>query len=146
MATNFLNWASAATVMSIAIVALAGSCDHPRSTSEAAIQASKLTTASSNEVRSAMIGKQITIHGKLLSGKIGWYVLLGNQQEIYFFPRGPSEWGSTAEMRGKLVTATGTVRFFQCAKNPLTDSEGRVINNEARVIDRCSDYYAYKSL
>lgn len=81
-----------------------------------------------------MIGKQITVRGKVALGKVGWYVLLDNQQEIYFSPGRSSEWGSCVEVQGKLVTATGILRVFRCPKNPLTDKEGRVI-------DRCSDYY-----
>jgi hypothetical protein len=83
------------------------------------------------------------VHGKVGFSKIGWYVLLDNQQEIYFFPGRSSDWESSAEMRGKLVTATGVLRFSQCPKNPLTDKEGRVINKEGRIIDRCSDYYYF---
>ena len=72
----------AATFLSIAIVVLAGGCDHPRSTPEDA-------TAASYEVLHTLIGKQVTIRGTFsLRGKFGPYVLLGNQQVVYLVPRG----------------------------------------------------------
>jgi len=123
----------------ILIAFLYSSCS--RSTPKGAPDASQSTSAASNEVSPAVIGKQIGIRGKFLLGKIGWYILLDNQQEVYFLPRRSSQTGTYDEMQGKLVTATGILRFFQCPKNPPTDKEGRVINKEGRVIDRCSDYF-----
>jgi hypothetical protein len=79
-----------AAVLSTITVALAGGCNHPRSTPESATPTSETTTAeskgataTSNEIWPAMIGKQITVRGKVALGKIGWYILLDNQQEIY---------------------------------------------------------------
>jgi hypothetical protein len=145
VAGSFSKGLCTATVLSITIVALAGGCNHTRPTAEGATAASKGTVAVSNEVSPAMIGKQITIRGKLLLGKIGWYISLDNQQEVYFLPGRSSAWGSYDEMRGKLVTATGILRVFQCPRNPLTDKEGRAINKEGRVIDRCSDYFYFEA-
>src|ERR1041384_2705585 len=86
-----LKGSCAATVLSITIVALAGGCNNPRSTPEgtpatpkAATTISKDTRATSTEIWPTMVGKQITIRGKLLPDKIGWYILLDNQQEVYF--------------------------------------------------------------
>ena len=97
----------AATFLSIAIVVLAAGCDNPRSAPEDA-------TAASHEVLQTLIGKQVTIRGKFsLYGKFGPYVLLGNQQLVYLVPRGSFTWGKPySEMEGKLVAATGTLRFF----------------------------------
>lgn len=48
-------------------------------------------TTASDEVSSGLIGKQITIRGKFsLGGKIGPYILLHNQQQIYLVPKSRS--------------------------------------------------------
>jgi len=65
-----------------------------------------------------MIGQQITVRGKVALGKIGWFISLDNQQEIYFFPKRPSESGSYAEMQGTLVTATGILWVFSVLRIP----------------------------
>ena len=97
----------AAAFLATTIVVLAGGCDHPRSTPADA-------TAASDEVSHTLIGKQITIRGKFsLRGKFGPYVLLGNQQVVYLEPRGSFTWEKPySEMEGKLVAATGTLRFY----------------------------------
>ena len=90
-----------------------------------------------------MIGKQITIHGKFSLGKMGWFILLDNQQEVYFFPKSSTS-GSYEEMHGKLVAATGILKVFQCPKNQLTDEQGRPVNNKGQIIDRCSNFYYFE--
>ena len=107
MTGRFSKGLRAAAFLSIAIVALAGSCNHPRSTPASA-------TAVSDEVSHTLIGKPVTIRGKFsLRGKFGPYVLLGNQQVVYLEPRGSFTWGEPySEMEGKLVAATGTLRFY----------------------------------
>jgi hypothetical protein len=97
----------AGALLSITLIALAGGCDHSRSAPQNA-------TASSSEVSQALIGKQITIQGKFsLLGKAGPYVVLDKQQVVYLVSRGSFTWGTPySEMEGKLVAATGTLRFF----------------------------------
>jgi hypothetical protein len=96
----------AAAFLPITIVALAGGCDHPRSTPENAI-------AVSREVSQALVGTQITIRGKFASLVKGDpYVLLDNQQEVYIGPRESTLQGTYSRMDGKLVEATGTLRFY----------------------------------
>jgi hypothetical protein len=97
----------AATFLSIAIVLLGDGCDHPRSTAEDA-------TAASHEALHTLIGKQVTLRGTFsLYGKFGAYVLLGNRQVVYLVPKGSFTWGEPySEMDGKLVAATGTLRFY----------------------------------
>ncbi len=97
----------AASFLSVALVVLAGGCEHPRSTTKDA-------TAASYEISRTLIGKQVTIRGTFsLRGVVGPYVLLSNQQVVYLVPRGSFTWGEPySEMEGKLVAATGTLRFY----------------------------------
>jgi hypothetical protein len=99
-----------AAFLSIAIVALAGGCNHPRSSPDGA-------TAASNEVSHVsqeLIGKQITIQGRFsLRGNVGPYIVLENQQQVYLAPMGSFSWGKPySDMEGKLVAATGALRFY----------------------------------
>jgi hypothetical protein len=116
----------AAAFLSIAIVVLAGGCDHPRSTPQGA-------TAASYEVLHTLIGKQVTIRGTFsLRGKFGPYVLLDNQQVVYLVSKGSFTWGEPyVEMEGKLVAATGTLRFYHAPKAEPAD----------RAIARAPDYF-----
>ena len=48
-----------------------------------------------------------------MRGKFGPFVLLSNEQMVYLLPKGSLTWGKPySEMEGKLVTATGTLKFF----------------------------------
>jgi hypothetical protein len=116
----------AATFLSIAIVVLAGGCDHPRSTPEDEIPASY-------KVLHTLIGKQVTIRGTFsLRGKFGPYVLLPNQQVVYIVPSGSFTWGKPySEMEGKLVAATGTLSFYHAPNAEPAD----------RAIARAPDYF-----
>lgn len=107
MAGSLSHGSPAAALLSIAIVALAGGCDRPHSTQEPA-------TAVSNEISRALIGRQITVRGRFsLRGVAGPYIALDKQQVVYLVPRGSFTWGkSYAEMEGKLVVATGILKFF----------------------------------
>jgi hypothetical protein len=101
------------TFLSVAIVVLAGGCDHPRSTPSTPEDA----TAVSYEVLHTVIGKQVTIRGKFsLYGKFGAYILLDDQHGVYLVPKGSFTWGKPySEMEGKVVAATGTLRFFHAS-------------------------------
>lgn len=141
MAGHLSKGLCAPAFLSITIVALAGGCNHPRSTPEGATAASKGATEASNEVSQALIGKQITIRGKLLFGKPGPYILLDNQQEVVLIPdlsSGPFTWGPPySEMEGKLITATSILRFHHVPEDaPRTDKK-------SRLIDRGSDYFYF---
>jgi hypothetical protein len=94
-----------AAFLSIAIVALAGGCNHPHSTPEDA-------TAVSHEVSQTLVGRQITIRGEFASRVKGDpYVVLDNQQEVWIGPRETALEDTYSRMDGKLVEATGTLRF-----------------------------------
>ena len=106
----------AAAFLSITIVALAGGCNHPRSTPEDAI-------AVSHEVSQTLVGRQITIRGKFASLVKGDpYVVLDNQQEVWIGPRESTLEDTYSRMDGKLVEATGTLRF---SHNPAPVDETR---------------------
>jgi hypothetical protein len=119
----------AATISSIVIVVLAGGCDHPRSTPEDA-------TPISYEVLHTLIGKQVTLRGKFsLSGKFGAYVMLDNQKGVYLVSKGSFTWGKPyTEMDGKLVEATGTLRFYHAPDAAPTD----------RAVARAPDYFYFE--
>jgi len=111
----------AAAFLSIAIVVLAGGCDHPRSTPED-------TTAVSREVSQTLVGRQITIRGKFSSLVKGDpYLVLDNQQEVYIGPRESAFEDTYSRMDGKLVEATGTLRFYH---NPTPTPVGKTIQRE----------------
>ncbi|HZS28871.1 MAG TPA: hypothetical protein VFB76_16710 [Candidatus Angelobacter sp.] len=97
----------AAILLSIATVLLMGGCGHPRSTPEDSIP-------DSDQALLTLIGKQITIRGKFsLKGKIGPYILVGNQEVYLVNLSSTFEWGEPySEMEGKLVEVTGTLRFY----------------------------------
>jgi len=122
VAGHLLHGACAAAFLSITIVARAGGCSRSHPTPEGATAASKGATAASDEVSPALIGKQITIRGKLSWGKPGPCILLDNQQLVYLVPRGSFNWGKRySEMEGKLVAATGTLRFCKAPPAPPED-------------------------
>jgi hypothetical protein len=118
-----------ATFLSITIVLLAAGCEHPRATPEGATEA--------NELLHALVGKQITIRGKFsLRGKFGAVVVLDNLQGVYLVPTGPGTftWGKPySEMEGRLVEATGTLRFYH--EPPAEPSD--------RTVARAPDHYYF---
>jgi hypothetical protein len=72
-----------------------------------------------------------------LRGKFGPYVLHGNQQIISLIPTGASfTWGEPySEMEGKLVAATGALRFFH---SPDTEPA-------SRAVARAPDYFYFEA-
>jgi len=96
----------AASFWPIAIVVLAGGCSHRRATPEDA-------TAVTHEVSQALVGKQITIRGKFVSlTKADPCVVLDNGQDVSIGPRETAMEETYSRMDGKLVEATGILRFY----------------------------------
>lgn len=94
------------------------------------------TAASNDEVSQTSVGKQITIRGQFsLGGKVGAYIALDNQQVVYLEPtQGSFTWGKAySEMEGKLVTATGILRFYH--EPPLAGPTDRAVT-----VQRVSDH------
>jgi hypothetical protein len=110
-----------ATFSSLAIIVPAGGCDRARSTPERA-------TAATYEALHTLIGNQVTIRGKFsLYGKFGAFVSFGNERVVYLVPRGSFTWGKPyTEMDGKLVEATGSLRFYH-APAPETGDQAVAI-------------------
>ena len=108
----------AAAFLSITIVAL-GACDPPRPTPESANSGAKEVS----QLSPSLIGKRVTIRGKFsLWGKIGPYVFLDNKQAVYLVHKGSFTWGKPySDMEGKLVAATGTLRFYHAPPAEPTD-------------------------
>jgi hypothetical protein len=103
-----------AAFLSITVVALVGGCNHPRSTPEDAVAVSQ-----------TLVGRQITIRGKFSSLVKGDpYVVLDNQQEVWIGPRESALEGTYSRMDGKLVEATGTLRFSH-APAPVDETRQR---------------------
>jgi hypothetical protein len=122
--------------LAILIVGPAGGCHHPRSAPEDAT-AAEGATATAAEVSPALIGKQITIRGTFsLRGKFGADVALGNQQVVYLVPRGSFTWGKPySDMEGKLVAATGTLRYSHAPDDKPTD----------RAVARPPDFFYFEA-
>ena len=100
-----------AAFLSFTSVVLAGGCDHPRSKPEGVIAASYAVS----QLSQALVGKQITVRGKLQLGKPGACVVLDNQQEVYLTEMHPKRVSEDPfdGMYDKLVEATGTLKFYR---------------------------------
>jgi hypothetical protein len=131
MAGHLVKGLRTAALLSVTIVALLGGCNRPRSTPEDA-------GAAVNEISHALIGKQITIRGKFsLRGKFDPYVLLDNGQVVYIESRGSFTWGEPySAMEGKLVTATGILRFYHDPDAPTS---------RPSIVARAPDHYYLES-
>ena len=93
-------------IVVLAGVVLAGGCSHPRATPED-------TTAVVHEVSQTLVGRQITIRGKFASLTKGDpYVVLDNGQDVWIGPRETAMEETYSRMDGKLVEATGILRFY----------------------------------
>ena len=79
-----------------------------------------------SQVSQALVGKQITIHGKFsLSCKVGACIGLDNRQVVHLIPTGSFTWGKPySEMDGKLVAATGILKFYH---EPPAEPAGRAV-------------------
>ena len=137
VAGHLLKSLRAVAFLSITIVALAGGCNHQRSTSEGTTAASKGATEVSIEVSElspAMIGKQITIRGRLLFGKSGLFIALDNQQEVdLVFRESSTTEVPYSEMHGKRVAATGILKFYKAPPAVPTP----------RPVQRLPDFYYF---
>jgi hypothetical protein len=104
--TTLTNWIRAAASLSITIVFLAGGCNYSRPTPKDLIP-------DSDQALLTRIGKQVTVRGKFsLWGKVGPYIALDNGPEVYLVHK--ESWGKPcSEMEGKLVEATGTLKFYR---------------------------------
>jgi len=113
----------AASFLSVAIVVLAAGCNHSRSMT--------VDTTISHEISQALVGRQVTIRGKFLAQVKGDpYVVLGNQQEVWIGPRETTLEDTYSRMDGKLVEATGTLRFYHNPNSAPVDETRQVQQEE----------------
>jgi hypothetical protein len=121
----------AAAFFPIAIVVLTAGCNHQRATPGD-------STAISNEVSQTLVGKQITIRGKFASlVKADPCVVLDNQQEVWIGPRETALEETYSRMDGKLVEATGILRF---SRHPSPADESRPL-----AVQREPDHYYFET-
>jgi|ERR1051325_5472547 hypothetical protein len=75
------------------------------------------------EVWQSLVGQRITIRGKFsLWGKIGPYIALDEQQQVYLMHGGSFTWEKHySEMEGKRVIATGILRFYHAPPTEPTE-------------------------
>ena len=116
----------------ILIVVFCSSCSRP--TPEGATAVSDEVS----QVSQALVGKQITIRGKFsLLGKVGPFIVPANGETVYLEnTKGSFTWGKPySEMEGKVVTATGVLRFYHPspAKPP------------GRAVQRVSDHFYFEA-
>ena len=94
------------SIVVLAGVVLAGGCKPPRATPED-------TTAIAHEVSQTLVGRQITIRGRFSSLTKGDpYIVLDNHQDVWIGPRETALEETYSKMDGKLVEATGILRFY----------------------------------
>ena len=122
---------TAATAILIAFLCFCFSCSRPRP--GVATPASDVVS----QLSQALVGKQITIRGRFsLWGKFGPYVLLDNQDGVYLVSKTSFTGGNPySEMEGKLVAATGTLRFYHAPPAKPT----------RRAVARPPDYFYFEA-
>ena len=121
MTGGLLKSLRSASFLWIAILVLAAGCDRPRSAPED-------TTAISHQVSQSLVGKQITIRGRFSSLTKGDpHIVLDNHQDVWIGPRESAFEENYSRMDGKLVEATGTLRFYH---NPAPVYETRAVQLE----------------
>ena len=121
---------SAVALLFVAIIVLASGCNHARSTQER-------TIIDTSEVSQELVGKQITIRGKLVVGKPGAGIVLSNEDEVYIIQENPKPYSEDpyAGMYDKVVEVTGTLRFFHNTAPPT---------HHDRVEQEAPDHYYFE--
>src|SRR5579864_3323371 len=115
----------AAIVLAIVLVVLAGGCNHERRVPED-------TPTVYHEVSLPLIGQHITIRGKFSEVAKGEpLVLLDNRQTVWVGPWKSEDEDLYARMDGKLVEATGTLRFYR----------DTAPSQKAIIVQRVPDHY-----
>lgn len=129
---HFFKPICAVAFLSLAIVAQTGSHNLSHPTPEGATVISEVS-----QVSQALVGKRITIHGKFsLRGKVGPYVSLDNRQTVYLESKGSFTWGKPySDMDGKLVEASGTLKFYHEPPAKPTD----------RAVARLFDHFYFEA-
>ncbi len=117
-----LNGLGSAAFFLISIAVLAGGCNHPPSKNE------RNTTASSagSQLLQTLVGKRITIRGKLLGFKCGLGIQLADEEVVCLEDMvAKSVEDPYPGMYDKLVEATGTLRFYHDT-SPVDETRQRV--------------------
>ena len=111
----------------VAIAILAGGCNHPNPTTSSAV----------SRLSQTLVGKRITIRGKLLTFKCGQGIQLDDEEVVCLIDMHPKPISDDPypEMYDKLVEATGTLRFYH---NPTP------LKNEPVAFQRADDHYYFE--
>lgn len=132
--TGYLsNGLGSATFFLIAFALLAGGCNHPRSQNDG----STTVPSAVSRLSQTLVGKRITVRGKLFTFKCGQAIQL-DDEEIVCLINMPSKSvyeDPYSEMYDKLVEATGTLRFYH---NPTP------VTNEPIPTQREQDHYYFE--
>jgi hypothetical protein len=82
-------------------------------------QTGAFSTPAKSDDLCLVVGQPVTLRGEFsLRGKTGPFVLIGDRA-VYLIARGEFTWGRSYEsMEGRLVTLTGTLRFYKSPPVP----------------------------